>query len=338
MSVQEAGSVWTGLRAGRNLKPRTHEFTQFALNSLSRFFGDLPLGAVTAGHLREYQLARAVNEVQFEDGLQRPWKRKAGNTCINHELNVLQQILVVGGLWPRIGPWYAPLKVPGWSPRVLIDLDQERHLFAAAAADPRAELALWVATITANTSASGSELRYIQLRHLFLRSPADGLRSEVYIPEEGCKNNARPRKLPLNNLARWAFEQCYLRALRLGSTRDEHYLFPFRVKRNEFDPARPASRSWIRKDWDRLRAVTGLPQLRPHDLRHLFATRLLEASVSPEIVQQLMGHKSPRMMDYYSHLRMEPKFAAVDAIEEAAIPRKSVLSVRLWPTAGAKRA
>lgn len=337
LSVSEAGAIWQRMRAGKNLKPRTHEFTDWALRSLSAFFGDLPLCAVTAGHLREYQTARKANSVRMDDGHISPWKKTAGASTINHELNVLQQMLVLAGLWPRIAPWYATLPVPGWSPREIPNVDEEAHLFRSATGDKRAALALWVAIITSNCTASGSELRYLRLRHVFLRSPAEGERSEVYIPQEGCKNNARPRKIPLNASARWAFECCYRRALDLGSTDPDDYLFPFRMRRNTFDPSRPATRSWLRKAWERLREITGMPQLKPHDLRHLCITKMLEAGIPPETVQAISGHKTQRMMDYYSHIRMAPKAAAVDAIDGAAhAQRKPVTSIRPWPMAAVK--
>jgi hypothetical protein len=114
---------------------------------------------------------------------------------------------------------------------------KKRGSFSVARRIQGAALALWVATITANTSASGSELRYMRLRHLMLMPPFEGASSWIWIPEEGCKNNARPRKIPLNEAARWAFEQCYSRALELGSSHPDDFLFPFRVKRNVFDPS-----------------------------------------------------------------------------------------------------
>ena len=331
MGLREAASLWREMRAGRNLKARTREFDAFALGSLERFFGDLPLGAVTAGHLREYQLARAQNAMATENGVTAPWTRAAGPSTINHELGVLRQLLRLARLWHRIAPWYGPLPVPSWSPREIPDIDQEQRIFEAARGDPRCQFALWVATITANTSASGSELRHIRLRHLFLRAPVDGLRSEVYIPLEGCKNGERPRKIPLNAEARWAFGQCYERALRLGAAQPDHYLFPFRVRRNTFDPARPASRSWIKKDWERLRAVTGCPKLCAHDFRHLFVTRLLEAGERPEVVQALSGHVSRKMMDYYSHFDLRTKAAAVDLLDRrGAVPKKPEGRVMAW--------
>lgn len=325
LSVEEAGRIWQQMRAVKNLKPRTHEFVAFALGSLSAFFGDLPLGAITAGHLREYQLARTSNALRMDDGVTtRPWKRQAGHSTINHELNVLKQILDAAALWERIRPWYAPLSMPSWSPREIPNPDEEAQLWDKAAADPGATLANWVATITANTSASGSELRYMRLRHLFLMDPSEGERSLIWIPEEGCKNNARPRKIPLNNAARWAFECCYRRALELGSTEQDHFLFPFRVNRKKYDPARPATRGWLRKSWARLRVATGLPKLSPHDLRHVFCSKTLAAGARPDVVRALMGHKSQKMTDYYSRWEMEPKAEAVDLLEQSAAHRQKL--------------
>jgi hypothetical protein len=47
----------------------------------------------------------------------------------------------------------------------------------------------------------------------------------------------------------------------------------------------------------------GLPGLRLHDLRHAYATRLLEASVHPKVVSEALGHSSVSFtMDTYQHL------------------------------------
>ncbi|MBS1803494.1 MAG: tyrosine-type recombinase/integrase [Acidobacteria bacterium] len=346
LSIVEVGPIWQSMRSVRNLKPRTHERTDEALTALGKFFGDLPIGAITAGHLREYQVAREKNELRLEEGIIRPWSKAAGNSCINHELNVLKQIMEAAGLWERVKPHYSTKPVPSWSPREIPNIDEEVRIFQKGAADPGAALALWVAMITANTSASGSELRYMRLRHLFLPSPFEEAQAWIWIPEEGCKNNVRPRKIPLNETARWAFEQIYERALRLGSTDADHFLFPFRVKRGRFnradmstqkghfDPGRPASRWFLRKAWAQLRQVTGLPKLSPHDLRHLFCSRMiLDAKVQDKVVQALMGHKTSRMTDYYLHVQMEPKTDAVDRLERRSImgPKPPARERRLEP-------
>lgn len=46
---------------------------------------------------------------------------------------------------------------------------------------------------------------------------------------------------------------------------------------------------------------SGLKDFRFHDLRHTFATRLVQHSVDLYTVQKLMGHKSVRTNERYAH-------------------------------------
>jgi integrase len=272
--------------------------------ALDRFFADLRLEEITAGHLREYQRMRQCNA----DGL---WKRTAAHSAVNHELNTLSQILEYAGLWQKLKPYYQPVKTPRWTPPRAMEREEERRLFEVAASDPELELAYLVATITNNTSASGVELRNLQIMHVkLLASPP-----EVVIPTEWVKNEYRGRRIPLNETAAFAFERCLLRAARLGSKDREHYLFPFRVKRNTYDPTRPPSRYWLRANFEKLRTAAGLPWLRPHDLRHQAITRMLESGAPEQSIKAVAGHVSQQMLEYYSHIRMDAKMAVVNAIE-----------------------
>jgi len=308
-----AAGVWMRLRRqSMSLHARTHEATQGYLDALAKFLGALRLCDITPGHVRGYQIARLHNFVRQGGKDLHPWQHCAGHMLINHEISVLGQMLKHCRLWQRIQPFYFPLSVKQWSPRTILTEDEEERLFKIAASHPEAALAYHVAVITNNTGAAGLELRGLRLKHIFL--PAEGI-AEIYIPEDSVKNNSRPRKLPLNPKARWAVEQIYKRALQLGSCEPDHYLFPFRVLRNRFDPTRQASRSWLRKSWAKLRKATGFQTLEPYQLRHHFATKLLEADVNIETAQALMGHLNPAMTRYYAHQRTRVKYAAVCAIE-----------------------
>lgn len=330
LPFQEAALQWMEMRKQRpRLKPRTHESTAGYLDALSKFFTGMRLREISAGALREYQLARTANAITIRrDGasvVEHPWRRPAGHSVINHELCVMAMMLRHAGLWERLRPYYSPLAVPSWSPREILTEEQEKHLFAAAAGDREAQLAYWIAAITNNTTAAGSELRGLRLQDVYLREPQiergiDQEPSEIYIPAHAVKNESRPRRIALNSTARWAVEQCYRRALALGSTRPEDYLFPFRVGPHHYDPTRPASRWFLRKSWDRLRAITGLAELCPHDLRHQCITRMLEAGVAPETVRAVAGHVTEAMMQYYSHIRRQAKYSAVMAIEPGLAP------------------
>jgi integrase len=85
--------------------------------------------------------------------------------------------------------------------------------------------------------------------------------------------------------------------------------------KSEFDPTRQASKSWLRKSWDKLRTATGFYDLSPHDLRFHCITRMLENDVAPETVIAIAGHVGINMMRYYAHQRTRVKYAAVMAIQ-----------------------
>ena len=58
----------------------------------------------------------------------------------------------------------------------------------------------------------------------------------------------------------------------------------------------------INKTWDRLRTQAGLPKLRLHDLRHQFASHLVNSGRSLYEVQQILGHSDPTVTQRYAHL------------------------------------
>jgi integrase len=323
---REAAELWMTIRRRDNsLKARTHETNTQYIEALGRFFGNMRLNDISPGHLKMYQDARANNLLIVAEKETHPWKRAAGHSIINHEISTLAQILKHCKLWDRLRPLYFPLTTPKWSPREekILSEEDEQDLFEKAAKHPECALAYWVACITNNTSAAGCELRGLRLKHIHLR-PGNDI-SEIYVPSDAVKNDARPRKIALNRTAKWAVEQCYGRALKLGSCQPDHYLFPLRLNRekttdgakhrDKYDPTRPASRWFIRKSWEKLRKVTGFTELNPHDLRHQCITRLLENGVEPETVRSIAGHVTQQMMEYYSHLRRRVKYEAVMAIE-----------------------
>lgn len=58
----------------------------------------------------------------------------------------------------------------------------------------------------------------------------------------------------------------------------------------------------IRHTWIRLRKKAGLPWLRLHDLRHTYASMLVNAGQSLYAVQQCLGHADSRVTQRYAHL------------------------------------
>jgi uncharacterized protein YjiS (DUF1127 family) len=91
-------------------------------------------------------------------------------------------------------------------------------------------------------------------------------------------------------------------------TRPEWYIFPF-GKPQHTDPTRPVTT--FKTARRQAKAAPGVNR-RWHDNRHTFVTDLAEAS--DETIQDLAGHVSKRMLSHYSHIRMEAKRRAVDAL------------------------
>ena len=54
--------------------------------------------------------------------------------------------------------------------------------------------------------------------------------------------------------------------------------------------------------------------LRFHDLRHHAITELAESQASDQTIMSIAGHVSPKMLAHYSHVRMEAKRKALDAL------------------------
>jgi integrase len=60
----------------------------------------------------------------------------------------------------------------------------------------------------------------------------------------------------------------------------------------------------------------GIENLRFHDLRHTFATRLVQAGVDLYKVQRLLGHKSPDMTQRYAHHSTESLREGVEILDQ----------------------
>lgn len=67
--------------------------------------------------------------------------------------------------------------------------------------------------------------------------------------------------------------------------------------------------------WDAARVRAGLPDLRVHDLRHSFASFLVNAGRSLYEVQELLGHADIRTTSRYAHLSRERLFEAVEMVQ-----------------------
>jgi hypothetical protein len=62
-------------------------------------------------------------------------------------------------------------------------------------------------------------------------------------------------------------------------------------------------------------SATGLHGLRFHDLRHTVITELAEMGVADHVLESISGHLSRRMLEHYSHIRLDAKRQALDGLD-----------------------
>ena len=71
----------------------------------------------------------------------------------------------------------------------------------------------------------------------------------------------------------------------------------------------------IRKSFRRAVKNAGLKDLKFHDLRHVFASRLVQKGVDLYVVQQLLGHSTPKMTQRYAHVQPDHFKSAIREID-----------------------
>lgn len=80
----------------------------------------------------------------------------------------------------------------------------------------------------------------------------------------------------------------------------------------------------IMKVWSRLREKAGVPHLRIHDLRHQYASFLVNSGRTLYEVQQILGHSDPSVTQRYAHLStksLQDAAASASIAIRAAAPR-----------------
>lgn len=109
--------------------------------------------------------------------------------------------------------------------------------------------------------------------------------------------SGQPRHIYLSNAAIRVLEN--LRASDIFDP-ENSYIFP--------NPRTHKPFSCLHHSWKLVREDAGLPDLRIHDLRHSYASTLVNNGVSIYEVQQLLGHNSIKTTQRYAHLSSEKLF------------------------------
>jgi integrase len=306
-----AASLWIDSRTFRDargraryVKPLTLKAYAGYIGALNRFFKDLPLDQIHAGHLREYQEQRISGRLSPDPDA----PREVSPNKVNQELSTMQRILRRANLWrTELAAVYEPLqREENDIPRALTPEEQE-HFLRIAASKPRWETVYWYSVVALRTSASNVELRQLRLGDVDLYAGV------LYIQPRGAKNRHRIRTIPLAPDAHWAFERLKQQAAEHGAHQPQHYVFPYRRGRGEWNPDQAMSNSGLKKPWEQVRTSAGLPHFQIHGWRHTAITRLAEAGTPVSVILSMAGHVSQRMQLHYTHISEAAQRKATEA-------------------------
>ena len=305
--------------ADRYLEERRHGLARGSVRTeqersrpLKLYFGATPLNRITADAVREYIVWRKSQKPQ------RGSETEISNRTVNMEVAFLRRLLKRAKRLHLVADDLKPLPERRDIGRALTP-DEKLRLLKVAKAKPEWENARLAMTLALNTTMRGCELRGIQWRDVNLIDRTLTVRHS--------KTRAGERVIPLNADALAAILELRERAKAFfgDNLSPDWHVFPHAEGFTKPDPTKPMS-GW-RSAWRSLRAAAakgepekGIPplpslaRLRFHDLRHHAITELAETAASDQIIRSIAGHVSQRMLEHYSHVRLQAKRRALDAL------------------------
>jgi integrase len=279
---------------------------EFNLKHLSTYFGSMLLADITPQHIGKYQGIRQ--------------KECASNRTINMEVSTLRMMMKSAKLWSAIADDVKMLPERRDVGRALSP-EEETKLLDACRKSPQPSLYTAV-VIFCNTGLRNAELRRARW------SQVDFMRAEFKVGKAKTEGS-EGRIVPLNLTALTAFKDW---RVRWHDAKPSDYIFRSEklvfkgegsaergiMKGYDSDPKKPLG-SWKRA-WTSAKSVAGV-DCRIHDLRHHFVSALAQTQTPEATIQAISGHLSRKMLEHYSHVRLEAKRRAVEALDAMAAQR-----------------
>jgi len=272
--------------------PKSATFAEYAIGHLKRLVGSVMVADVGDTAVKDYQTARL--------------KEKAAPKSINEEVGFWLRMLEDQGDVIRVRlKRQKRLKLPVGRRISQAFAPEDKAALLAAAATRRSPSIYPALMLALHAGMRDDEVKKLQWARL-------NLHKAVVIVGESKTEAGEGRTIPLNAdvlAALVEHSKWYLK--KFGETRPEWYVFPF-GKPQPTDPARPATS--FKTVWAAIKEEAGVKG-RWHDNRHTFITDLAESGqASDETIRDMAGHVSKQMLKHYSHIRMEAKRRAVDAL------------------------
>jgi len=260
--------------------PKSHQRDCQALAHLLPVFGDTVLAEISPKLLAGYKTQRRIET--------------AAPATINKELQLVRHAFNVAMReweWCRENPMHRISMEPVRNEvdRWLTTTEEERLLAASS---------LWLREIIAfalNTGMRQGEILNLQWQDV------DFARGLLMVTKS--KNGTR-RTIPLNATL---YELLAAKQATTGATRGPVFTTP---RGNELQVR------YLVREFCEARDQAGIPDFRFHDMRHTFATRLVQRGVDLYKVQRLLGHKTSTMTQRYAHHWPESLRDGVNVLDE----------------------
>jgi integrase len=354
-AVSTANDKLTQAKTGK-LSTKSQGFARLAfIEAAERYLAGRKTEIADSSHIKETQLlvrpqeyfgVSRVNRIGADQILAyREWRadQGVGPAIINMEVGVLRRILKRAKLWHTVADEIRPLKEPRTIGRALSPTEKSQ-LLETASGKPEWETAYYAAILALNTTMRGCEIKGLRWSDVELFNDTLTIRKS--------KTEAGERVIPLTPDASEVLVGLRTRAEMFGTVDPSHFVFATctpndgetedRAKSWKFNPTVPI-RTW-RTAWRKLTRAIKCPTcfsqqdpapfcrkckadirgvrsplhgLRFHDLRHHAITELAESGASEQTIKAIAGHVSQRMLDRYSHIRLEAKRAALRGLSES---------------------
>jgi len=319
LNVSEAVKSYLEERAA-HVQPNSKRSESDHAKPLREYFGSLPIARIDVDSVLAY--------IRHRKGA------GLSNTTVNMEIGILRRILKRAKRWHLLADEIPRLPERRDIGRALQPAEK-LHLLKVAQSRPEWETAYLAALVALNTTMRGCEIRQLRWRDI------DFMDRSLVIRRS--KTRAGERLIPLNATALNTILRLRERAqTSFGpDLQSDWYVFPSSEGFSQPDPKKPMS-GW-RSGWRSLTRAINCPAcgelqppsnscckpecgvdisklksvtagLRFHDLRHHAITELAESQASDRTIMSIAGHVSQRMLAHYSHVRVEAKRKALDAL------------------------
>lgn len=320
-----------------------NEFDEYHGEMLLKAFGNKNLNQITPKMIEDYLTKLLAKKTRFNKPFSPVTIRRQYN-MLNHIYNmaireriyydnpcryVSKKAIEKLPTWIQRDRWlnkYPPIEVEDEDGNKKLVSEEER-LFGAFT--EHGEHLVAIGRIVLNTGIRPpKEVLEIKKEHVNLSDQARYCKVEqvdVLIPPQAVLvakgKDGKPRVVPLNQSAGEVFKTL------IDNEASDEWLFA----NKDGQPIKE-----VKKGWREACIRAGISDLRLYDLRHTFATRLLERGVHQYIISSLLGHSksslgfgASRITPGYAHVTWEIMVRAVESLEYPVPSLESVFGSRL---------